>query len=155
MRNVQRVILIIIAATVFLTGMGVTVINFCCSSCGEQTLIMTQKHTCCSQERGQTDADIHKSCCAEKVSIEKKTSANTFFDDAEHCSSSRLSIDIDASSFRPQVASPFVWLSATLPNTLGTTVSLTLGDTKEYTQLKTPTKIPPREYLSLIRVLII
>lgn len=154
MKNVQRVILVIIAATVFLTGMGVTVINFCCSSCGEQTLIMTQRHTCCSQEN-QAETESHKSCCAEKGSLENKTSANTFFDDAEHCSSSRLSIDIDASSFRPQVTSPLVWLSATLPHTLGYTVSLTLGDTKEYTQLKTPTKIPPREYLSLIRVLII
>lgn len=155
MKNLQRVILVIIAATVFLTGMGVTVFNFCCPSCSEQTLFMTEKHTCCSQKQEQPKTNGHTSCCSQESTINKNSCASTTFESMDYCSSSRLSIDIDASSFRPQVSTPFVWLSETLPNTLSYALPFIDGDTKDYAQLKTPSTTPPRENLSLIRVLII
>lgn len=155
MKNIQRVILLIVATTVFLTGMGVTVINFCCPSCSEQTLFMTKKHVCCSEKAESNTVRQTKSCCSGTATIDKGECHDSSFSKAGHCSPSRLVTDKDASSFRPQISSPFVWLSETLTNALNTTLPNTVGDAKDYTHLKIPSTIPPREYLSLIRVLII
>jgi len=153
-RFAQNIILVIAAATVFLTGAGVTIINYCCTSCSGQTLIMAQQHTCCATSHEQ-NTDVTASCCATTGSEGHDLCETTAYSGETHCQASRLSIDIDAASFRPHVAIPFVWIS---DNSL-TLASALLPETAEfadhYSLFKSPPDIPPREYLSLIRVLII
>jgi len=151
---VQRFILLIAAATVFFTGAGVTIINYCCNSCSGQTLIMTEKHVCCSQ--GQHDVEPVKSCCStSEEKIYDEACERSVFSQDTHCTASRVSMDIDASSFRPQVSAPFVWISEVLSD-----ISLCISSDKiiytdDYLSFKSPPDIPPREYLSLISILII
>jgi hypothetical protein len=143
----QTLILLIAAATVFFTGAGVTIMNYCCTTCSGQTLFMTEQHVCCAQARQVEDVS---GCCSVKATAHH----NTFKSDT-HCTASRLSIDIDASSFRPQVATPFIWISDA---SLAVTLSIfpeKVEYTDEYAQFESPPGIPPRDYLSLIRVLII
>ncbi len=153
-RFAQNFILIIAAATVFFTGAGVTIINYCCNSCSEQTLFMTEQHTCCSLEHQK--AEQKGDCCSMHKDVSHNESCeDTSFTQDISCTTSRLSIDIDASSFRPIVSVPFVWISDVSP-----TIPLSiLTDNSLYTQdnsiFESPPDIPPREYLSLIRVLII
>lgn len=154
-RFAQNFILIIAAVTVFFTGAGVTIINYCCNSCSEQTLFMTEQHTCCSLEHQKTEQE--SDCCSmhKDVSHDESCESDTSFTQDVSCTTSRLSIDIDASSFRPIVTVPFVWISGVSP-----TIPLSiLTDNSVYIEgdsiFESPPDIPPREYLSLIRVLII
>ncbi|MDH6310802.1 hypothetical protein M2451_003582 [Dysgonomonas sp. PFB1-18] len=153
-RFAQNIILVIAAATVFFTGAGVTIINYCCASCSGQTLIMAQQHTCCAISHEQ-HTDATAPCCAATEAESHDSCETTAFSGETHCQASRLSIDIDAASFRPHVATPVVWIS---DNSL-ILASALLPDTTEfadhYSLFKSPPDIPPREYLSLIRVLII
>lgn len=151
----QNIILVIAAATIFLTGAGVTIINYCCTSCSGQTLIMAQQHACCVMDHEQ-HTNTATSCCATTGSDSHDACETSTLSGETHCQASRLSIDIDAASFRPHVATPFIWIS---DNSLTLTSALLPDNTAEfadhYSLFKSPPDIPPREYLSLIRVLII
>lgn len=145
---VRSFFLLAIAVAVFFTGAGVTIMNYCCNMCSEQT-IFAMEHRCGAEEHHGDKADdccsSHEAACADH---------NDSNDKADHCSASRLSIDLDASMSRPHVATPFVWLSdASLFS-----VQLLPSDTveAEYKEhIEMPPTVPPRSYLSLIRVLII
>ncbi len=155
---VTRIILVIAAVAVFFTGAGVTFIMYCCSGCqAEQTLVVTKAHTCCSQKM---IAEESHSCCASHshhtpASSQADADGCTTHIDEGYCQTSRLSADIDLSVFRPQVSNPFVWISDSYPVLLSSVLSDQINDTDTYAQFESPPNIPPREYLSLIRVLII
>ncbi|MDR2949427.1 MAG: hypothetical protein LBV71_09480 [Prevotella sp.] len=147
----QTLILLIAAVTVFLTGAGVTIVNYCCTSCSGQTLFMTEQHICCAQGQHETESE---SCCSSKEASHDTCEGESYTKDT-HCTASRLSIDIDAASFRPHVAIPFVWISDA-SQALPTTILPEIVEYNDgYTLFKSPPEAHPREYLSLIRVLII
>lgn len=155
---INRIILIIAAVAVFFTGAGVTYIIACCSGCEtEQMLVVTKAHTCCSKKDATEET---RSCCASHSDHTQPSGHSntadcaTHFDEG-HCQASRLSADIDLSVFRPQVSSPFVWISDAYPVLLTSVLSDQVNDMDTYAQFESPPNIPPREYLSLIRVLII
>ena len=153
-----RIILIIAAVAVFFTGAGVTFIIYCCSGCEtEQTLVMTKEHSCCLQK---TVAGKSHSCCAshsDNTSESDQTDADACAThmDKNHCQISRLSADINLSVFRLQVSNPFVWISGTYPALLSGVLCHQVNEGDTYALSESPPIIPPREYLSLIRVLII
>lgn len=153
MKSVQRIILLIVAVTVFFTGAGVTIINYCCTSCSGQTLFMTEKHQCCSASEHSHNGG---SCCAlPSEEINANACEGMAYANDTHCTTSRLSIDIDASSFRPQISIPFVWVSDAIVPVLDVFVvdSGRAGDLLAC--FSPPPDITPREYLSFIQVLII
>lgn len=141
-----RTVLLITSVIVFLTGTGVTIVNYCCSGCTvEQTLVVTKAHSCCSS----TD-DKQYSCCNHSETQERDGCS---VENGNHCKASRISTDIDASAYRPHIASPFVWISDTPITHL---VALDQFENSDiYIKFESPPKIPPRDYLSLIRVLVI
>lgn len=154
---VNRIILLIAAVAVFFTGAGVTYIVYCCLGCEtEQMLVVTKAHTCCSQKEVAQET---YSCCASHIhhthpSGHSADGCTTHFDEG-YCQMFRLSTDIDLSVFRPHVSSPFVWISDAYPVLLPGFLSDQINDTDTYSQFESPPDIPPRKYLSLIRVLII
>ncbi|MDR1883587.1 MAG: hypothetical protein LBR26_12520 [Prevotella sp.] len=147
----QRLVLFVVAATVFFTGAGVTIMNYCCASCSGQTLFMTEQHVCCART---IEVEESPDCCSHKKAAHHDTCETSFANDT-HCTASRLSIDIDPSSFRPHVSTPFVWTS----NVALALASSILPEKGKYTDkwphCESPPEIPPREYLSLIRTLVI
>lgn len=147
-------VLLIIAVTIFFTGIGVTVIKFCCPSCSEQTLVMAKQHTCCAQEGVDSLSDT-KSCCSRGDVAQTESCGEESYANGMHCSPSRLSIDIDASSFRPHVSNPFVWISDAQLYSIAAIQTVGIYYTEENWHFKVPPNILPREYLSLIRILII
>lgn len=152
MKGVQRIIIVIIAATVFLTGAGVTIINYCCTSCSGQTLFITTNHVCCNESQHSSEGE---SCCSSEKKINNKICEGLQIGDLSHCTASRLSIDIDASSYRPQILVPFVWLSDTTIYLLDNFTINNEPAINIFAQSKAPPEILPREYLSFIQVLII
>lgn len=152
MKGVQKILIVIIAATVFLTGAGVTIINYCCTSCSGQTLFMTEKHVCCADSQHSHEG---KSCCSPVKDISNDTCEGLVYTDLSHCTASRMSIDIDASSYRPQISIPFVWISDAMTYSVDNFTIDNEVVIDSFTHFKAPPEVPPRKYLSLIQVLII
>jgi len=105
----------------------------------------------CFSPKAQEDGV--KSCCSTANSCH--ATDQTSYSKNKHCSISRLSIDIDPSSFRPHVSIPFVWISDIPSVPQLNMIPYRAEDAGENAHLKIPPDIPPREYLSLISVLII
>lgn len=151
----QSIVMLIAAIAVFFTGAGVTIINYCCSNCeAEQTLIMASAHDCCSQKEIAVE---HASCCSAHTSTtEENTGSNTCnISNSEHCKVTRLSSDIEVTSARQHLYVPYIWISDLSPSLSTTIVSNKIEDANKLTEFESPPEIPPREYLSLISVLII
>ncbi|MBB4037098.1 hypothetical protein GGR21_003013 [Dysgonomonas hofstadii] len=149
-RFAQRILLLVAAATVFITGMGVTIVNCQCIACDKQPIFMSTQQLCCSST---AQAEQTKACCASQGSCH--TTGQTEYSKDKHCAISRVAIDIDASSFRPHVSTPFVWISDALFVQPISVLPDIVEHDDEYIYYKTPPDTPPREYLSFIRVLII
>lgn len=145
---VKTLFLLAIAAAVFYTGAGVTIMNYCCNKCSEQTLFAMEHKCDAERHHVQTSDDCcssPKSACNDHTTSDEKT---------KHCSASRLSIDLDSSMSRPHVATPFLWLSDASLFSVQLLPSHTIEDDNE-DYIEMPPTSPPRSYLSLIRVLII
>lgn len=152
----QRILLLIAAIAVFFTGTGATIVNYCCTSCSEQTLFVSQQHVCCTHEESDLDELQNvETCCGTQSKMQHDECSSEAYSNDSHCTASRVSIDIDASSFRPHMATPFVWLSDTSFLTVTNVPQWDIDSADDYEFFEDPPNTPPRAYLSLIRVLII
>lgn len=147
------ILLMILAVAVFYTGTGVTIMKYCCPDCKPSYAIVGQKHICHNPEESPDTCSTQVSCpnCGAVDTDEGTISYNA---KGSGCASSRVSIDLDSQHFRPQVQTPFVWLSA-VDNLFLTGNEETAKSTDFVSYTESPPSVVPRSYLSLIRVLII
>lgn len=157
MKKLHHIIILIAAIAVFFTGTGVTVMNYCCSGCISEFFSEQEQTCCCSSTSHNSMAMGDDGCCSDnhkKEMAQHNDCTNSASSSQDHCSSSRISIDLDSSIFKPHLAILFTWLSDIPVFTLNI-----LPHVVEYTHVETytgdPPSILPRSYLSLIRVLII
>ncbi len=148
----HHIVIIIAAIAVFFTGTGVTVMSYCCTGCITEVFADKQQSCCLSEEAMPIE---ESDCCTMHGDMaHNEICANTISSVDEHCTSSRLSIDLDSSMFRPHVASPFVWLSD-VPVFSVNLLPKDIERVDVVQHVDDPPTIPPRSYLSLIRVLVI
>lgn len=154
-QQLRRIILFIAAISVFTTGMGVNLVQYCCSNCKSEANIF-QQHFCADVADVELALEEETSCCG-KGHVGQEASDCDLDKIAEKCSKcsvTRLSIDLDSS-----ISKPNVFVQTVLLTDLPILTTSLLLDKKEYLlQFLTnpdPPKISPREYLSLIRILII
>ena len=140
-RFAQRILLLIAA---------VTIVNCQCIACDKQPVFMSVQQVCCSPTPQTEEV---KGCCASQNACHNTD--QTEYSKDKHCAISRMAIDIDASSFRPHVSTPFVWITDAFFIQAVSILPDIVEHDDEYICFKTPPDTPPREYLSLIRVLII
>ena len=147
---IRKSIMLIIGAAVFFTGAGITIMHYCCSSMSSQAVTVIQQLTCCAHTNNNADKDAKSSCDeGHEACAHDNDGAH------KHCTSTRLSIDIDAASFRPHITLPFAWVLDVLP-VFTQLLNCDLSSHIQHQQKENaPPNMPPREYLSIIRVLII
>lgn len=149
-RKYRNILVLFLAAIVFFVGAGVTVVDLCCSKCVGQVMSMnihmddcmkaemkTESPSCCSQENHSEDASLCVSGHTNKC-----------------CEAKRVSIDINHTVSQTSLLHLMVW---TLVRSFICN-SLLVSDNNEsllVAESRDPIPIPPRNYLSLIRVLII
>lgn len=150
----NKILILFLSATIFFVGAGVTIVDLCCSNClGDITAINNHKDMACSDD-GVTDVETDHSCCTRDET--NKRGAN--FADSAHtdkcCRAERLSADLDSRRHLPHINqvldSLIFYCYYVLPDQVSNIdrdILLT-----GYTDI---IPIPPRDYLSLIRVLII
>ena len=149
-QKVNNILITFLATIVFFVGTGVNVFNLCCANCAdnlvshvnglcnEADFSSMQTMTCCNEQETSTDADN----CA---SHHQKND--------QHCSVERVSKDIQNTQVNTPIIAPFVWSLLLSGTTVADLADANLNTFEQ--SYKTPIPIPPREYLSLIRILII
>ena len=147
------IILLILAAVVFYTGTGVTIMKYCCPDCEPSYAIVGQKHTCHNQDESSDTCAMPVSCpnCGD---AEPDRNMSSYKVKGGGCASTRVSVDLDSQHYRPQMQIPVVWLSIMNSSSLwGKEEPAKAAEFVSYPE--SPPTIVPRSYLSLIRVLII
>lgn len=149
---INKLIVLTLAVVIFVTGAGVTIIDYCCSDCRVEAFFIDGKN-CCSIHQ-HTAKDHFADCCDIHKDLEKSSSLGFSEAASHHCSTSRISVDIDSSVSRPFITSPVIWIS---DNPFIHKCTLACVEACpcvcEHMDISiTPT---PRTYLSFIQVLII
>ena len=151
-KRYSNILICFLATIIFCVGTGVTVVDLCCADCIRSFL---------SIEDAKDEADCHgisimsESCCSTESSSTEIADCTDQHQDNECCTIERISADIDHAFFKPIISNPLVWSVALFNNEifdLDSSESLTHTTEDTY---RPPIPIPPREYLSLIRILII
>lgn len=145
---VTKISLVFLSLIISMTGMGTTIANFCCDDCSSHFWSKIHTETPAGSEKEQK-----YSCCSEKN--DEHADNCTHQEEKECCSLERQSTTLDSYHTKPAVTIPFTWVE-NIPFIL--TVDLTNRYELEsvFGDIDEPPKITsPREYLSLIRILII
>lgn len=144
-KKFSNLLIALLASLIFLVGAGVTVIDLCCTSCINTLVSINKDKGMCEDMRMSLDSD---SCCG-------KESHHSQEKQGDCCTIERISVDLDHSIFKPIISSPFVWCADLMSN-LTQTIEPNVDNLGfENDRYRPPIPIPPREYLSLIRILII
>lgn len=140
--------MLFMAATIFFVGAGVTIVNLCCSGCTDTVLSIASS----GDERNShhmESAPKADSCCSSKGMESSECPSHS----ENSCSIERISIDIYNAIYKPDLSGLLVW-SAT-PLHYGFTFLSSVAENHIQPDVKEHIPIPPRDYLSLIRILII
>lgn len=150
-KKVNHIVILFLAAIIFFVGAGVTIVNLCCSKCTDNLLTMSESAGDCMKH-----SDMMKmsgDCCAEKAHTENTSCDTHHADKSDCCKKERLSIDLNNTIYKHSLSDAMVWVIVALSNNS----SLFLSTCDNYVQpdVVEQITIPPRDYLSLIRILII
>jgi len=152
-KAINNLLIIVLSAVIFITGAGVTITDYCCSDCRMELFFMSGKD-CCSIHNHSTQE--YKSICCDLHKDLEDTSCNEMVKglSTHHCSTSRISVDIDSSVSRPLLTTPFFWISDN-PLIHRCTIACVEACPSICEHMEIPITATPRTYLSFIRVLII
>jgi DNA-directed RNA polymerase subunit RPC12/RpoP len=149
----NTIILLVMAAVVFYTGTGVTIMQYCCVNCETSYSILGQRHNCHPvSDISENTPEYTCPNCSSHV----EEHVNDFSFDAKKggCSSLRVSIDLDSHQNRPHISIPFVWLIDF--EDIYVPVNKVENDILDlFVESNPPPFAIPRSYLSMIQVLII
>ncbi len=140
----RNILVSFLAAILFFVGAGVTVVDLCCSACVEDVKPMSPHPEGCSMKEIKT---VPSTCCTQNTDCVKEHTGRC-------CVAKRISIDLDYSSSQPSLLQSIVWtivpcFISCIHTSSHNNELLVVDETRD------PIPIPPRNYLSLIRVLII
>lgn len=150
-KEVKHIVILFLAATIFFVGAGVTIVDLCCSRCADSFMSMSESADDCMQHSDMMR--MSDDCCAQKAHP-KSTACDTHHSDkSDCCKKERLSIDLNNTIYKHSLSDAMVWSLVALSNNS----SLFLSSCDKYIQpdVVEQITIPPRDYLSLIRILII
>ncbi|MFV0469868.1 MAG: hypothetical protein ACK5MK_13190 [Dysgonomonas sp.] len=155
----NKILIVSLATLIFFIGAGFTVINYCCNSCVHKADTEETTMTCCGGEVADDQSetsDCHSGEVAEPSHHQAQAQAPCTEAHGEtYCVSERVFVDLDSYQFRPQVSAPFTWIQNLFGSEMKILVDNLFPIDNLFDQYKTVASIPPRTYLSLIRVLII
>lgn len=150
----HNILVLFLATIVFFVGAGVTVVDLCCSGCIDKVMSMQLHASDCSMAEMKTESP---SCCSEEnhsIDHSEAISPQTSSHADKCCEAKRISMDLDRSVYQPKLLHLMVWTM--VPHFISNV--LLVSDNNEpliVGEARDPIPIPPRNYLSLIRVLII
>lgn len=153
-QKVRNIFILLMAVTVFFVGAGVTIVDLCCSNCVENLIsIKKNANHNCWDLAAISDKTSH-SCCQDDAGSDSGMLPCTNKHEGKCCDAERLSVDIDNRTFKPDLAnSALIWSTVHCQCCCFCHTS-DIEQTSVYSYTD-DIPLPPREYLSLLRVLII
>lgn len=147
----RNILVSFLALTVFFVGAGVTIVDLCCMNCVENILALNTYNSACDV----TEVEIAEHSCCSNEDDSNDVSPCTKKHEGKCCGAERIDVDIDNRVFKPDLSdtlmSDFVHCyCCCFCHTHDIVENIT--STSWYTQT---VPIPPREYLSFLRILII
>lgn len=148
----RNILVAFLAVTVFFVGAGVTIVDLCCTNCVKNVLALNTHNSGCAV----TDIDVvNEHFCCSNVDPSNDVLPCTSQHEGQCCSVERIDVDIDNRVFKPNLgdtmAAAFVHCyCCCFCHTHDIGESITASGYEAGT-----IHIPPREYLSFLRVLII
>jgi len=151
-RKISNILVLMMAVTVFFVGAGVTIVDLCCTNCVENLVMMKKANSNCHDENAA--AAQNHSCCQDEGEDNGMLPC-TNKHEGKCCDAERISVDIDHRTFKPDLAgSDLVW-SVLHCQCCCFCHTTDIGQKTAYAGYADAVPIPPREYLSLLRILII
>jgi len=145
-----KISLVILALIISLTGMGTTIANFCCDDCSSEFWVKLHLTPSLKAEKEETH-----SCCSHKEKKQSQGCPKQHNDNKECCSLERQSTTLDSYHTKPAVIIPFTWVE-NIPFILTVDLTNRYELDSVFNNIDEPPKIKsPREYLSLIRIVVI
>ena len=152
-KKVNHIVILFLAAAIFFVGAGVTIVDLCCSKCADSLLSLSESTGNCVQHSGLMK--MPDNCCSEKTNSESLAcdSLHSDKDKSECCKKERLSIDLNNTTFKHSLSNTMVWTIISFSNS--GSLYLSINDKYIQPEVVEQKTLPPRDYLSLIRILII
>lgn len=141
------------AVAIFFVGAGVTIVDLCCSSCADSFMSMSEPVDNCMQQPSDT-SKVTDDCCSTNSHTTEAAGCDKHHSEKEDCcKKERVSIDLDNTIYKHNLSNALVWVVVSLFHT--NSLFLTTGEQYLQPDVVDQITIPPRDYLSLIRILII
>lgn len=153
-QKVKNILILFTAVLVFFVGTGVTIIDLCCVNCVTNVINMKSRSSHCDIDADANTMSENHSCCSSSTSPEDVLPCTNQYDH-DCCMAQRIDVDIEHKFFKPSISSPLLWCGISLCTDIFCLHSFSLSDNESDKNYRIPTPIPPRDYLSLIRILII
>ncbi|MEN9919608.1 MAG: hypothetical protein RL662_2044 [Bacteroidota bacterium] len=155
-KQICNLFVLLLASLIFLVGAGVTIFDLCCSNCVSNVFSMNAYEVDCNIV--DNAGAKNKSCCSDPTKLAQDHVTELSHCTNEHegncCEVKRISVDIDSRMQQFDLSN-----STTLDFLYCYCCSLSYAAASAYNSSlsidKKITPIPPRDYLSLIQVLII
>jgi hypothetical protein len=145
----RNILVLFLAVIVFFVGAGVTIVDLCCANCVKNVLAMNTHNSACDV------VDVDKHSCCSNASTSNGVSPCTSQHQGKCCGVERIDVDIDHRVFKPDLGDSMV---SDFIHCYCCCFCHTHDITENITSLSPYSEtvpIPPREYLSFLRVLII
>ncbi len=151
-KRAYNIVVLFLAVAIFFVGAGVTIVDLCCGRCADSFISMAEPADDCMQSLDTNK--VMDDCCATKSPAVENTSCESHHaEKGDCCKKERVSIDLDNTIYKHNLSHALVWVVTSLFHNS----SLFLATGEKYLQpdVVDQITIPPRDYLSLIRILII
>lgn len=149
-QKANHIVILFMAVAIFFVGAGVTIVELCCSGCADNLISMTESATDCIK---QGKAEIQDDCCMAEVQNADAACDTHHAEKEDCCKRERVSIDLDNTIYKHSLSSSFVWAFVSLFHS--NSLPISTGERYVDPNVTDQVTIPPRDYLSLIRILII
>lgn len=153
-KRVYNIVVLFLAVAIFFVGAGVTIVDLCCSRCADNFISMADTDIADDCMQSVETNKVMDDCCSMKSHAVEDTGCDTHHaDKGDCCKKERVSIDLDNTIYKHNLSHALVWVAASLFH--NSSLFLTIGEKYLQPDVVDQISIPPRDYLSLIRILII
>ena len=153
-QRIQNIFVLFMAVTVFFVGAGVTIVDLCCSNCIENLILMNKADGNCHDLVAVADMKSH-SCCQDDAGQDSNMLPCTNKHEGKCCDAERISVDLDNRTFKPGIINTALAWAVVHCQCCCYCHTSDIEQTAGYAEYSDNVPIPPREYLSMLRVLII
>lgn len=151
-QKINHILLLFLATAIFFVGAGVTIVDLCCSACPDNLISLAEPKDACIQHLVEVQ-NVEDCCAGQSHKMSGDCNTQDHRKGEQCCKKERVSIDLDNTIHKHKLSTSLVWTVVSL--FYNNSLLLSTGESYICPDVVDEVSIPPRDYLSLIRILII